>query len=40
VDTLSRCITSVPAAQQRAVFADVLKIAKTFNDTVFRSSDV
>ncbi len=38
--TLSRCITSVPAAQQRAVFADVLKIAKTFNDTVFRSSDV
>ena len=38
--TLSRCITSVPSAQQRAVFADALRIAKTFGETTFKSSDV
>lgn len=38
--TLSRCIASVPVAQQRVVFADVLRIAKTFDSTIFRSSDV
>ena len=40
VCTLSRCIASVPAAQQRIVFGDVLKITTTFDSTVFRSSDV
>jgi hypothetical protein len=38
--TISRCIASVPAEQQHIVFGDVLKIAKTFDSTVFRSSDV
>ena len=38
--TISRCIASVPAEQQCIVFGDVLKIAKTLDSTVFRSSDV
>lgn len=38
--TLSRCIASVPAEQQSAVFGDVLKIAKTFHSTVFTARDV
>ena len=38
--TLSRCIASVPAAEQRAIFAPVVQMAMSFSTTTFCASDI
>lgn len=38
--TLSRCIASVPIADQKTVFADVVRVAKVFSETTFSKYDI
>lgn len=38
--TLSRCIASVPPADQKTVFADVVRVANVFSKTTFSARDI